>query len=86
MRKTVLLAGLMLIGFGGAAHADQYRWCADYGGGGIGGGTNCYFVTLEQCRAAISGNGGFCRENGFYDGRPIVTPEDPVRKPRRSRS
>ena len=51
--------------------ADPYRWCADYGG--RGGGTNCYFVTLEQCRAAISGNGGFCRQNGFYDGRPVTT-------------
>ena len=49
--------------------ADPYRWCAEYGGGG----TNCYFVTLEQCRAAISGNGGFCRQNGFYDGRPVTT-------------
>ena len=50
--------------------ADPYRWCAQY----ERGGTNCYFVTLEQCRAAISGNGGFCRENGFYDGRPVTTP------------
>jgi hypothetical protein len=53
------------------ADADPYRWCADYGG--PAGGTNCYFVSLEQCRAAISGNGGFCRENGFYDGRPVST-------------
>ena len=54
------------------AKADPYRWCADY----HRGGSNCYFVTLAQCRAAISGNGGFCRENGFYDGRPVRTPED----------
>lgn len=28
-------------------------------------------------------NGGFCRANGFYDGRPIRTPED-ARSRRRS--
>ena len=50
------------------AQADPYRWCAEYGGGGHGGGTNCYFVTLDQCRAAASGNGGFCRPNPFYTG------------------
>jgi len=52
----------------GDAKADPYRWCAEYGGAGRGGGTNCYFATLEQCRAAISGNGGFCRPNAFYTG------------------
>jgi hypothetical protein len=50
------------------AKADPYRWCAEYGGGGRGGGTNCYFMTIDQCRAAISGNGGFCRPNNFYTG------------------
>jgi len=53
-----------------AAKADPYRWCADYGGNT--GGTNCYFVTIEQCRAAISGmTTGTCRPNGFYDGIPV---------------
>jgi hypothetical protein len=27
-----------------------YPWCAVYGGRG-GGGTNCGFLTIEQCRA-----------------------------------
>ena len=49
------------------AKADPYRWCAEYGGG-RGGGTNCYFMTIQQCRAAVSGNGGFCRPNTFYTG------------------
>lgn len=49
------------------AKADPYRWCAEYGGG-RGGATNCYFVTLQQCQAAVSGNGGFCRQNTFYTG------------------
>jgi hypothetical protein len=68
---------------GGGAKADPYRWCADYGGGGMGGGRNCYFLTLEQCRWAISGVGGLCTPNPFYDGRPVVTPEDGVRAKRR---
>ena len=63
-----------------ATAADPYRWCAEYGNGESGGGANCYFVTLEQCRAAISGNGGFCRQNGFYDGRPVTTPGTVVRR------
>jgi hypothetical protein len=76
MRRVILTLCLL----GGAvisqpAHADPYRWCAQYGGG-RGGGENCYFRTFSQCRAAISGMGGFCRRNGFYDGRPVRTPED----------
>jgi len=67
--RLVFAAAAMLIASSAIseAKADPYRWCAEYGGG-RGGGTNCYFVTLEQCRAAISGNGGFCRPNTFYTG------------------
>jgi hypothetical protein len=76
MRKTFLLFGVLICGaFGNSAHADPYRWCAEYGGRG-GGGTNCYFTTLGQCRATISGVGGFCRPNPFYNGRPVTIPED----------
>ena len=60
---AVLIAGSLT----DQAKADPYRWCAEYGGG-RGGGTNCYFVTLDQCRAAASGNGGFCRPNPYYTG------------------
>jgi hypothetical protein len=85
MRKFLMI-GLLSCSFAGTAQADPYRWCAEYGGGRDGGGSNCWFVTLEQCRAAVSGNGGFCRVNFYFDGRPIVTPEDPVRsRHRRSR-
>ncbi len=59
------------------AHADPYRWCAVYGGDG--GGTNCGFITLEQCRATISGMGGFCEPNQFYDGKPYDQVE-PIRR------
>jgi hypothetical protein len=67
------------------AAADPYRWCAVYGTNGDDNGTNCYFVTIEQCRAAVSGNGGFCAPNTFYDGRPVTTPDDGPR-PSRNRA
>lgn len=61
------------------SRSDPYRWCAQYGG--KSGATNCYFMTLDQCRAALSGNGGFCNPNNFYDGRPVRTPEEtPARR------
>jgi hypothetical protein len=30
---------------------------------------NCGFLTIEQCRATISGIGGFCVPNQFYNPR-----------------
>jgi hypothetical protein len=74
----VLAAAAVLVP--SAGHADPYRWCAEYSGGRDGGGgTNCGFVTLEQCRATISGIGGLCTLNPFYDGRPF----DPERRHKR---
>jgi hypothetical protein len=70
MRKTALALGFLFFGtFDASAQADPYAWCAEYGGG-FGGSSNCYFVTLEQCRAALSGPGEMCRPNPFYTGRP----------------
>ena len=63
------------------SHADPYRYCAI--GGNVGHGSSCYFTTLEQCRASIAGGGGFCQENGLYDGKPVTTPEDAVRPARK---
>jgi hypothetical protein len=34
----------------------------------MGGASNCGFVTIEQCRATISGIGGSCEPNQFYTG------------------
>lgn len=77
MRYALLAAAIMGAGLlSQPAHADPYRWCAQYGGAFGGGSSNCYFMTLAQCRAAVSGVGGFCRQNMFYDGRPVRTPED----------
>jgi hypothetical protein len=52
----------------GTANADPYAWCAVYS---VSGDTNCGFVSLEQCRATISGIGGFCQPNPFYTQAPV---------------
>ena len=47
---------------------DPYPWCAQYSAvSSGGGGTNCGFTTIEQCRATVSGIGGFCVHNQFYN-------------------
>lgn len=51
---------------------DPYPWCAVYGGRG-GGASNCGFLTWQQCMATISGMGGFCNRNQFYNPRPAAT-------------
>jgi Protein of unknown function (DUF3551) len=54
------------------AHAGiEYPWCAQYSGGSSGGDKNCGFTTIEQCRATVSGIGGFCVPNLFYPGSDI---------------
>ena len=69
---ATLLVAFAIDGTQHGAQADPYRWCAMYSARGA---TNCYFVTLDQCRAALSGMGGFCQPNNFYDGRPVLTAE-----------
>jgi hypothetical protein len=74
MRSIMILAIAAAATVSTAAHAqkpyDPYRWCAVYGGRG-GGATNCGFITLAQCRATVSGIGGFCEPNQFYNpGKP----------------
>ena len=71
MRHTMLaLPGAAALGVAlvQPVQADPYPWCAEYGGFFGGGGTNCYFKTWQQCQAAISGVGGYCRRNTFYTG------------------
>ena len=57
---------------------DPYPWCARYGGD-MGGASNCGFLTLEQCQATVSGVGGSCEPNLFYN------PRGEPRRPRRHR-
>jgi hypothetical protein len=44
-----------------------YPWCADYS---LQGSSNCGFVTYQQCMAALSGNGGWCRANPMFQPGP----------------
>ena len=50
---------------------DPYPWCAIYSGDGSGG-TNCGFLTIQQCRDTVSGIGGFCAPNQFYNPKPAA--------------
>lgn len=62
------------------AAAAQYPWCANYSGDDGGGGTNCGFATLEQCKNTINGTGGYCSPNQFYQ---ESTAGNQPRKPKR---
>ena len=73
------LAVLIATSVADTARAVDYPWCADLGMDL--GATNCGFVTLEQCRAAISGIGGFCSPNPSY--RAVERPAPPARPPPR---
>ena len=48
-----------------ARAGNEYPWCVQYSEKTVGA-TNCGFVTLAQCAAAASGNGGRCYENPAY--------------------
>lgn len=63
---TILL--LLTVALTDPVKADPYPWCAEYTGGGLGGSSNCYFMTIEQCRATVAGVGGYCTPNPFYTG------------------
>ena len=67
---VLALCVLGIVGMSEPASAEiTYPWCAQYGGGrGDGGGRNCGFWTYQQCRAALSGNGGYCEANAMYRG------------------
>ena len=70
-----------LLGLADPASAGiEYPWCAQYGSDG--GGRNCGFSTLEQCRTTTSGMGGFCEPNLFYPGSANDTLQR-KRKPQR---
>jgi hypothetical protein len=74
MRKTLIAvltstAAMAVLGLAAPAHAQSaydYRWCAQYSGRG-GGAMNCYFQTRAQCLATVSGVGGICQPNPWFD-------------------
>jgi hypothetical protein len=59
------------------SNAQVYPWCAHYS---RDWGTNCGFVSLQQCLATVSGIGGYCAENPFYRGAAASD-----RRPRKGR-
>ena len=69
MTKYLVAAAIAatVAGFGSIvpASAAEYPWCAQYGG--RDGGRNCGFVSFQQCQATVSGMGGFCERNLFYN-------------------
>ncbi|MCX7312870.1 MAG: DUF3551 domain-containing protein [Hyphomicrobiales bacterium] len=78
IRKTALAVGFLLAApmmVPTVAHADPYKWCAVYGGFG-NTRESCYYMTVAQCQATVSGLGGWCKPSPWYDGKPVRTPED----------
>ena len=54
---------------GTPAQAQNYPWCAQYGGAQVAA-TNCGFVSFAQCMATVSGVGGSCVPNSMYEPPP----------------
>ena len=75
---ATIIAAVTVVLMPMAGSADPYKWCAVYSGD-MGGGTNCGFHTIEQCRATVHGIGGFCDPNPFYTG-PAERPAKRARK------
>jgi hypothetical protein len=71
LAALALVAATMLCGT--SARAQNYAWCAQYGGHNIAS-TNCGFASFEQCRATISGIGGSCYPNPQYQPLPGTHP------------
>jgi hypothetical protein len=68
---ALLMSGLGLLASVAASKAEiTYPWCAQYSN--EHGGKNCGFATLEQCRATVSGNGGYCERNPMFTSLPAA--------------
>jgi len=79
MRMTLAALGmgsLALLLSGTTASAQDYPWCARYFGRG---GTNCGFVSYEQCMATARGAGAFCDRNSMYQPTVVAAYPGPRR-------
>jgi hypothetical protein len=47
-----------------ATAQTNYPWCSNFADGW--GGTNCGFVSYEQCMETVRGSGGYCDKNNTY--------------------
>ncbi len=83
MKLLLFVFGITAVAtaFGTAAEAQNYPWCAQYGGGSNGGAMNCGFSTYQQCMADVSGIGGFCMQNNTYQPPPGPHPPTGARRP-----
>ena len=82
MRLLLLMLGISvsIVGIGTRAEAQNYPWCAIYSGGAVSGGTNCGFITFEQCMETARGMGSFCYRNTQYVPPPGPHPATRVRR------
>jgi Protein of unknown function (DUF3551) len=60
MRLSLFMMAILLgtVAAGAQAQAQDYPWCAIYA---KDGDTHCFFTSLGQCMATVSGIGGFCQ-------------------------
>ena len=77
MRLLLFMLGIwvVLLSIGMRAEAQNYPWCAYYSG--RSGGTNCGFMTFQQCMDTARGFGSNCQPNTQY--RPPPGPH-PLKK------
>jgi hypothetical protein len=62
---SLATAWFALAGLAAPAMAQtNYPWCSNFADGF--GGTNCGFVSYEQCMNTVRGSGGFCNQNDMY--------------------
>jgi hypothetical protein len=73
LAPVTLIAVTLCVSAPPAAAMVIYPWCAFYGRLG----ENCGFTTYQQCRATISGIGGYCAANPWYNGNPSPTGSPP---------
>ena len=67
MKTVRFVVPLLMTTFGFPAYGSAeiyYPWCAVLDTGDAA--YNCGFVTIEQCRATVSGIGGSCDPNPWY--------------------
>jgi hypothetical protein len=82
MRIMLFLLGIYVavVALGSTrVEAQNYPWCAYYGMGDDGGGTNCGFTSFEQCMETLRGLGGFCNRNTQYQPPSGPRPANRVR-------
>jgi hypothetical protein len=81
MRTILTTLAITILGLVAGAQPSKaeitYAGCAQYA---MQGSSNCGFVTYEQCRAALSGNGGYCEQNPMFRPATEGAPLRPRRK------